>query len=258
MTSIGRIGALCLTCLALSACSTLKELYELPNSYGQDRKVVDRKVEEPAASNACERQVVYRHRFSERVVYQQAERRADRSRMEQLEADVRRLSTDLQQAEKALIAVESKLTGAHTRAQAVRAHAETLSLLEVVANKAPWLDVETRHARQKLRDADKHIREGHYGAAILFASRAQRIASDIAAQAEAVRRAQNVSQVRVAIAVVRAKPERRSAVVVKLTRGTPVFPEKKEGGWVLLRTPRGKIGWMAGSLLESFPASPAR
>ena len=152
MSSIGRIGALCLTCLAVSACSTLKDLYQLPNSHGKKQKV-----EEAAA--ACEKQVVYRHRFSERVVYQQAERRADRSRMERLEADVRRLSTDLQQAEKALIAVESKLTGAHTRAQAVRARAETLSQLEVAARKAPWLDEETRQARQKLSDAEKHIRQ---------------------------------------------------------------------------------------------------
>ena len=251
MTSIVRIGALCLTCLALSACSALREIYELPNSHGESPK-------QTAASDACEKQVVYRHRFSERVVYQQAERRADRARMERLEGDVRRLSTDLQQAERALIAVESKLIGAHTRAQAVRAHAETLSQLEVAAGKAPWLDEETRQARQKLSDADKHIRQSHYGAAILFASRAKRIASDIAAQAEAVRKAQNVSRVRVAVAVVRARPERRSSVVVKLTRGTPVFPEKEEGGWVLVRTPRGQIGWMAGSLLESFPASPSR
>ena len=236
----------------------LIKLWELPNSFGEAEPEVQQEAKPAEPATECEKQVVYRHHFSERVVHQQAERRADLARMEQLENDVRRLTSDLRQAERSLIAVESKLSGAHTRARAVRAMAEARSQLERAARDAPWQVEELRAARQKLDAADKQIRAGHYGAAMLFASRAKRSAGDIAAEGRAVRNAKDVSQVRAELAAVREKPSRKSRIVVKLARGTPVFPEKREKGWVLVRTTTGKIGWVAGSLLGALPASPAR
>lgn len=191
------------------------------------------------------------------VAHQRVERRADAVRMERLESEIKRLHSDLGQAEAALIVAESRLAGAHTRAQAVRELAEARSLLEVAAKDAPWRSEEAELARRKIDESDEQLGEQHFGAAILLASRAKRIATDIAAEAQAVRSGQDVYQVRVEHANLRAGPSEDAEVVEVLPYGAPAFLEKTDGAWAMLRTVGGDVGWMYRPLLESFPPSPA-
>ncbi len=186
------------------------------------------------------------------------ERRASEAQIERLKNEVRRLESDLRQAELFLIAAESRLAGAHTKAEAVRMAAEARNLLEVLSKQAPWWDEEIALARQKLAESDEHLKSAHVGAAILLASHATRIAAAIEEELETVRRAKNVRRVRVQRANLRSGPSTKSEVIGVIRRGHPVFQEKTKRDWVLVRTPSGRVGWVNGTLLESFPASPSR
>ena len=50
----------------------------------------------------------------------------------------------------------------------------------------------------------------------------------------------------------------RQPVLAVLSRETPVFPERSEEDWTLVRTPSGQIGWVHDALLEQAEQSPAR
>ena len=41
-----------------------------------------------------------------------------------------------------------------------------------------------------------------------------------------------------------------SSILATLTRGTPVFAERSDGDWSLVRTPEGEVGWVFAPLLE--------
>jgi hypothetical protein len=189
---------------------------------------------------------------SEQSALQEAQQRASQARIDQLEAEIARLQSDLSQAQEVIVAAESQLSGAHTRALAVRSVAEARSALESSAARAPWKRKEAEHAREFLAEADQHAVAGHFGAAILLASRAARVASAIDEEVRAVRGRRGTLQVAVARANLREGPSMEGKVVATLARGTPLLPERREADWMLVRTPQNRLGWVHRSLVEAL------
>lgn len=193
---------------------------------------------------------------TEQAALQEAEQRASSARIEQLEAEIGRLQSDLAQAQQVIVAAESQLSGAHTRALAVRSVAEARSELESAAARAPWKRAEVEQAGQLLAEADQHLLAGHFGAAILQASRAERVASAITEAFVEVRSTRGALQVAVARVNLRADPSTEGEVIDSLVRGTPVLPERSEADWALVRTPQNRLGWVYLPLLEPFSIPP--
>ncbi len=250
--AIASIGLLGTGCAQLS--DALYRVWQLPNSF-----VSEAKEEAPAKPppTQCEERIVYKHRFSERVVLEQAERKASVARIAQLESEIQRFKSDLDQAEKTLIIAESSLTGAHTRAQAVRAIAEARTQIEKAERDAPWRKAEAQDGRRKVEEADRHLRAKRFGASILFASRAKRIARGLAAEARSVRISKKAKQTGSRPVRLRARASSKSKLIATLQPRTPVFLEKVHGHWVLVRTLSSKVGWVPKSALVALPASPA-
>lgn len=192
----------------------------------------------------------------EHAELQRAQQRAMRARVAQLESEVSRLQSDLAQAQDVIVAAESQLSGTHTRAAAVRAVAEARSELESAAPRAPWKGSEAREAGALLGEADEHLRAGHFGAAILLASRAQRMAEAIEAEARTARGTPDALQIAVEQGNLREGPSTGRAVVATLARGTPVFPERREAEWLLVRTPQNQLGWVHRSLVRKLSGDP--
>jgi len=189
---------------------------------------------------------------AEQSVLQSAQVRASRARIEQLEAEILRLQSGLAQAQEVIVAAESQLSGAHTRAMAVRSAAEARSSLEKAAARAPWKRAEAAQASQLLAEADQHVLAGHFGAAILLASRVERVASAIDQERRALRGARGALRVAVARANLREEPSTDAKVIASLTQGTPLLPERREADWTLVRTPQNHLGWVHGSVVEDF------
>lgn len=229
MRDVGRRFA-CVALLACSACTSLGELDA-------------RRAREEAS--AC----------TEQASLQQVEQRASRARIEQLQAEIERLQSDLAQAQQVIVAAESQLSGAHTRALAVRSVAEARSELESAAVRAPWKRAEAEQAGTLLAEADQHLQSGHFGAAILLASRAERIARALFAEVVALRNTRGALQVAVERANLRAGPSTEGAVIATLVRGTPLLPERSEADWALVRTPQNRLGWVHLPLVEPFTGS---
>jgi hypothetical protein len=187
---------------------------------------------------------------SEQSALQEAQQRASEARIEQLDAEILRLQSDLAQAQEVIVAAESQLSGAHTRAMAVRSVAEARGALESSAARAPWKRKEAEHAGQFLAEADQHVVAGHFGAAILLASRAARVASAIDEEVRAVRGRRGALQIAVARANLREGPSKEGRVIATLARGTPLLPERREADWTLVRTPQNRLGWVHRSLVE--------
>lgn len=177
-------------------------------------------------------------------------RRAEARRIESLERKIERLHADLNEAEAALVAAESGLRGPHIRADAVSALAQARIEVERSARRAPWRSREVREARSKLDEAERQLAEGHIGSAIFFASRASRIATTLLGEARRVAAAPNKRFVRARRANLRAGPSTGAAVRAVLERGQPLFPERQEEEWLLVRTPLGSVGWIHGSLVR--------
>ena len=254
-----RLGALVLSCLVASGCAqvgeTLLRVLKGPASYQDEDETEAR--ESQSAERECSDRVVYKHHFSERVVVEQAERNASAALIMRLEQDVRRLKSDLDQAEKAVITAESSLSGSHTKAQAVRMLAEARTQIENAQYEAPWRRAESRDAQRKVEEADRQLRAKRYGASILFSSRAKRVAEAISAEARTVRSGKNARQVGERRTRLRAKASGKSKLIATLQPRTPVFLEKVHGHWVLVRTLSSKVGWVPKSALVALPASPA-
>ena len=219
-----------LACLALLACAAC-------NTFGR--------ADAEREASAC----------SERAALQQVQQRASSARIEQLEADIQRLQSDLAQAQQVIVAAESQLSGAHTRALAVRSIGEASSELESAAARAPWQRAEAEQARQMLDEADQHLQSGHFGAAILLASRADRIARAMSQEYVALRNTRGALQVAVGRANLRAAPSTDGEVIATLARGTPLVPERSEADWALVRTPQNRLGWVHLPLVEPFAAA---
>jgi hypothetical protein len=180
-------------------------------------------------------------------------RQAQGERIQALEREVARLSRDLQEAESAMVAIESGLRGAQTRADAVSALAEARIAVERARASAPWRRAEIAEVTDKLEEAERQFQAGNPGSAVFFASRAQRIADSLREEARRISTAKGAGVVTAPRANLRAGPSTTDAVLSVLAEATPVFPQRAQGEWVLVRTPDGVAGWIHASLLETRP-----
>ena len=174
---------------------------------------------------------------------------AQQERTAQLEREVARLRADLRQAEEAMVTIESGLRGVHTRADAVSSLAEARIAVERASQSVPWRPAEVREARAKLEEAERQLEAGHSGSAFFFASRARRIAETLSEEADQVAQHASTRFVRAQRVNLRAGPSTDTRVIGVLDKATPVFPERREGDWVLVRTTAGPVGWIHDSLL---------
>jgi len=206
----------------------------------------------PQVVNEAEVQASIRAEVQQRV----ASERADR-----LARQVERLQTDLRQAEEALVMAESGLVGSHSRARAVSSLAEARIQVEGAGRAAPWRRDDIAAARAKLDEANRQIEERHFGAALFFVYRAERIAKALEAEAKQVHATPGARFVRVRRANLRGGPSLSEDVLTVVERGTPVFPESHRRDWILVRTTSDRVGWIHVDLLAdqapSPPASPS-
>ncbi len=179
------------------------------------------------------------------AVYQRA--RVERTAY--LELEVERLRADLRQAEEAMVAIESGLRGVHTRADAVSALAEARISVDRATRSVTWRQSEVQEAVAKLEEAERQFQEGHPGSTVFFASRAKRIADTLNDEANKVARTENARFIEAQRVNLREAPTLDSRVLAVLRGSTPVFPERREGAWVLVRTAAGQVGWIHASLL---------
>ena len=180
-------------------------------------------------------------------------RQAQAERIRALEREVSRLRSDLDEAESAMVAIESGLRGAQTRADAVSALAEARISVERARASAPWRRTEIAEVTDKLEEAERQFQAGNPGSAVFFASRAQRIADSLREDARRVAAASGARVVTAPRVNLRAGPSTTAPVLVVLSEATPVLPQRSEGEWVLVRTPDGAAGWVHASLLDARP-----
>jgi len=128
--------------------------------------------------------------------------------------------------------------------------AEARIEVERADKRAPWRADATAEAHEKLEEADRQLGEGHIGSAIFFISRASRIAKNVLAEADLVRKAPDARFVRSDRVNLRAAPASDGEVLAVLRAELPVFAEGDEGDWVLVRTVRGDVGWVHADLLR--------
>lgn len=180
--------------------------------------------------------------------------KADEARTEFYEREALRYRADLEEAEASIVAIESGLRGELSRADAVSAVAEARIAVDRSADAAPWRTGQIHEAREKVEEADRQLREGRIGSAIFFASRARRVSQDLLKEAATVSSSQNVRFVNGRRVNLREGPSTGERVLTTLTRGQPVFSERDEGRWILVRTSTGRVGWIHGSLLRNGPS----
>ena len=176
--------------------------------------------------------------------------RAQMERTEFLEREVERLHADLQQAERSIVDLESGLRDLHTRADAVSAVAEARIALDRVSKGVPWQHQRVAEARAKLEEADRQLATDHLGAAMFFASRAQRITESLQAEKEQVAKWDMRRVVRGDRVNLRSGPSQDSKIVGVLAGEMPLYPERELPDWTLVRTPEGRIGWVHQTLLK--------
>jgi hypothetical protein len=177
-------------------------------------------------------------------------RRAEVERAKLLDAEVRRLRVDLKQAEEALVIAESGMRGTYSRVDAISALAETRIEVERVAAQAPWGGPDLEEANRKLEEAAAQIEQEHFGAALFFIYRARRAADKVALEAKAVATTPGARFVIGDRVNLRAGPTTSATVVAVLGAGIPVFPERRQESWVLVRASTGVVGWVHQSLLR--------
>lgn len=178
-------------------------------------------------------------------------RRAEDERVIYLEREITRLRADVAEAEEAMIWIESGLRGVHTRADAVSAVAEARLAVEKACNQAPWRHVDCEEDRGKLAEAERQIRDGRLGTAVFFASRARRSAETLLGEAKSVSEHHDAWFVDGAHVNLRSGPSTDSEVISVLPESTPVFEERRNGEWMLVRTYAGHVGWVHADLLRS-------
>lgn len=174
---------------------------------------------------------------------------AQSERVEQLEREVGSLRADLVQAEESMVTMESGLRGVHTRADAVSAIADARIAVERAARSVPWRSAEVADARSKLDEAERQLQAGRTGSAVFFAGRAARTATTLNEEGEQVARSADTRFVNARSVNLRAGPSTDERVLGVLHESTPVFPERRRGEWVLVRTLSGPVGWIHASLL---------
>jgi len=176
--------------------------------------------------------------------------RAETERADQLSLEVERWRADLRRAEQALVNVESGLRENQSRANAVSELVEARMLVKRAARLAPWRSEKTREAESKLDEADHHVQQNNPGAALFFVYRARRIAELGLLEARYVNKQRNTYFVGAPHVNLRAGPTTQDRVVRVLTKETPVFAERKQGEWMLVRVISGSAGWIHRSLIR--------
>jgi hypothetical protein len=176
--------------------------------------------------------------------------RAQAERSEFFEREVERLRADLQQAEASIVTLESGLRDLHTKADALSAVAEARIALDRVSKSVPWRSDRVGEAYTKLDEADRQLEADHLGAAVFFASRAQRITDALRDEAKQVALWEERRVIRGERVNLRAGPSETARVVEVLPRETPVYPERTLSDWTLVRTPDGRVGWVYRPLLQ--------
>jgi SH3-like domain-containing protein len=114
----------------------------------------------------------------------------------------------------------------------------------------PWRPDIVAEALQKLDEAERELKADHRGTAFFFASRAHRIAETLDAERQRVATAEGTRFVRPLRVNLRSGPSTEHPVLDVLDRETPVFSERLEGEWLLVRTLAGQVGWIHGDLLR--------
>lgn len=180
----------------------------------------------------------------------QVKRKAESERIEELERQVARLQADLRHAEESLVSAESGLRGSQTRADAVTSLADARIQVRRGAEAAPWRQDEIAEAEDKLREADVQIGDGHFGAAVFFVYRAERLAQQLQREGELVRANPSTRFVAAKLVNLRSGPSTSDPVVTTVSEGTPVMPERFEEPWALVRTVTGPVGWIHSALLR--------
>lgn len=178
-------------------------------------------------------------------------RRAEAERAEFYAREVERLRADLRQAEESLVAMESGLRGFQSRVDAVSALAEARIALERVSPSVPWRRDRVEEAHNKLAEASRQLQAGHVGSAVFFTSRAQRITENLQAEVRQVAGWEHKSLIVGDAVELRTAPTGEADVVDTLVAQTPVFPERSQSNWTLVRTPSGRIGWVRASRLSA-------
>jgi uncharacterized protein YgiM (DUF1202 family) len=178
-------------------------------------------------------------------------RRAEAERAVYLEREITRLRADVAQAEEAMIWIESGLRGVHTRADAVSAVAEARVTVEKACARAPWRHSDCEEDRAKLQEAEQQIRDERLGTAVFFASRARRSAETALGEAKRVSVTSDTWFVRNRRVNLRSGPSTEHEVLTVLYQATPVFEERRDGDWMLVRTYAGHVGWVHAALLRA-------
>jgi hypothetical protein len=178
-------------------------------------------------------------------------RQAQVAQIRALEREVQRLRGELLEAEGAMVAIESGVRGAQTRADAVSALAEARISVERARSSAPWRRAEIAELSEKLEEAERQFESGNPGSAVFFASRAKRVADGLREEAQRTANAAGARKIRAARANLRAGPSTTDPVLIVLRHATPVLPQRSDGEWVLVRTPDGEAGWVHASLLDA-------
>jgi len=184
------------------------------------------------------------------AIQKQVVLRVESDRAERFARQVEQLSADLAEAEDALVRAESGLRGSHSRADAVSSLAEARIQVARAAAQTPWRPALISEARAKLEDAGRQIEAGHFGAALFFVYRAERLADDLETESDKIRRTPGARFVTGRRVNLRAGPSTNEPVLGILDGGTPVFPESRKQPWVLVRTAGGSVGWVHGTLLS--------
>ena len=175
-------------------------------------------------------------------------RRAESERVSRLEREVERLRADLSQAEQELVAMESGLRGSRVRADAISALAEARIQVERATRRVPWRTPLLKEAGEKLDEAERLVEVENFGSAIFFASRVERIARNTLEEARTVESEPGARSINGRGVNLRDGPSTRHDVLAVLPPGMPVFPEREEDGWILVRTAEGSVGWVYRSL----------
>jgi hypothetical protein len=175
---------------------------------------------------------------------------AERDRAELLAREVERLTADLVAAEQALVSAESGLRGESSRADAVSTLAGARIQIDRARDQAPWQSPSLDEAGEKLDEAQRQIDAENFGSAIFFAHRAERIAKRAREESEIAQHEEGFRRIAGDRVNLRDGPSTDHGVLAVLPRGSPVFPEREESEWLLIRTARGRVGWIHTSLVQ--------
>jgi len=122
------------------------------------------------------------------------------------------------------------------------------------AQKTPWRIEESQQAENKLVEADRQVQQNNPGAALFFVYRARRIAELGLLEARFVSKQRDTYFVDGRRVNLRAGPTTENRILHVLTESTPIFAERSEQDWLLVRVISGSAGWIHKSLVRRQPS----